>query len=408
MAGVGITGSLLNPGAAHGAKLNTKGQKVKIGILLPQSNENPLFPGAFLSGLRSGMDQHNVLKRGKIELITESVHFGTPVIVKEKTQKLISENNVDMVVGILNPEVATHVGNIFSNAKLPAIIANAGESYPVNEIKENRFLFFNGLNLYQAAYHTGQYAVEKFGKNIAVVTSFYDSGYDSLFTFRQGVESAGGNPPETIMAAQDTPDFTSGVVEKLRELKPDAVYLFAHGKTSDDLIRNLYFSNLDIPVFASAFSTEEDRLLDLGGAAQNILSVRSWNRNLRNEENQKFVQKYVKQWNKTPNLFSLLGYETGQLVYASLSECSGDYSGDRIAHALQHCSFNSPRGKVFVNKKSGVVYNRLMLNKTVMSPRGIPENEVLETFEPVDEFEEKFALLDNDYRSGWLNPYLFV
>lgn len=408
VAGAGITGSLFHSISSRGAKLNTKGQKIKIGVLLPQSNENPYYPGSFLNGLRSGIDRHNAIKKNKIELISESVNFGTPVIVKEKTQKLITENNVDLVTGILNSEVAAHVGNIFTNAKLPVIIANSGESFPVHEIKNNKFLFFNGLNLFQASYHTGRYAVNNYGKNIAIVTSFYDSGYDSLFTFRQGVESAGGTNVDTIVASQDDQEFSTKVVEKLKKLNPDAVYVFMNGNASDGVIRTLHYSDFNIPVLTSAFSVEEHRLVNLGEAAKNIVSIGSWNKNLDIKENQQFVTQYLKKWNKSPDLFSMLGFETGQLIYDSLQKCEGDYSGEKLADTLNNCRIKSPRGEVFIHKKSGVVNNHLLVSKVIMSARGIPKNTTLKSFEPVNEFEEKFAVLDNEYRSGWLNPYLFV
>jgi hypothetical protein len=48
------------------------------------------------------------------------------------------------------------------------------------------------------------------------------------------------------------------------------------------------------------------------------------------------------------------------------------------------------------------------VNKTKTGISFIPENQVVKTITPVSEFEESFAVLDNEFRSGWLNPYLFV
>jgi hypothetical protein len=79
-----------------------------------------------------------------------------------------------------------------------------------------------------------------------------------------------------------------------------------------------------------------------------------------------------------------------------------------LADAFCNCNIKSPRGDVFINKKSGVVHNQLLVCKSVMTAHGVPENRILESFIPVNEYEEKFTVLDNEYRSGWLNPYLFV
>lgn len=408
IAGTGLTASLVQPFQTNATILNTKGVKVRIGVLLPQSAEHPHYPGSFLNGLRSGIDQHSSIKKNKIELVIEPVNFGTPYAVKEKTQKLISENNVDLVVGVLNSEVASHVGSMFKNAKLPAIIANTGESYLINESKQNEFLFFNSLNLFQAAYHSGKYVVDKFGKNVAIITSLYDGGYDALFAFRQGVESTGGNISETYLSNQNDNNFISGTLDKLKQSPPDCIYLFMHGNESDEMIRNLHFSHLHIPVVTTAFSTEEHRLVNLGEAAESIISISSWNKKLDNKENRVFVDQYLKNYRKNPDLFSVLGYETGQIIYNSLSRCAGDFSGERISRSLKTCVIESPRGKIWINEKSGMVNNQLVVNQTIKSFFGIPENSMIDTLNPISEFDEQFASLDNNLRSGWLNPYLFV
>lgn len=406
--GTGITGALLSSLNSGAAKLDTKGYKIKVGVLLPNSNEHPQYPGAFLNGLRLGVDQQNAIKKGKIELVTESVNFGTPFIVKEKIQKLTTENNVDLITGVVNSEVATHIGNLFKNAQMPAIIANAGESYLVNELKQNPFMFFNSLNLFQAAYESGKYAVQHFGKNIAVAASFYDSGYDSLFTFRLGVEAAGGNITETFITNQNSKDNDHLIFEKLEASKPDGIYVFMHGRESDDFIRNVHFRGMNIPLITTGFSTEETRLVNLGAAAENVVSIASWAKTIESKENKAFVENYRKSYNKTPDLFSVLGYETGLMIYDSLARCSGDFKGSAIAEAIKTCKIQSPRGSVAVNAASGMVQNNLVVCKAKMSLFSVPENQLVETLAPVTEFDESFAVLDNEYRTGWLNPYLFV
>ncbi|WP_321348973.1 ABC transporter substrate-binding protein [uncultured Draconibacterium sp.] len=408
IAGAGITGSFLQPFTSNGAVLKTKGQKIKIGVLMPQSIEHPGLPVSFMNGFRSGIDQHGAFKKNRIELITEMVNFGTPHIVKEKSQKLIVENNVDLVVGILNSEVASHVGETFKNAKLPAFFVNSGESYPVNEIKNNSYLFLNSLNLYQAAFHSGQYAVEKFGKKIAIVTSFYDSGYDALFTFRQGVEAAGGDIPDTYLMGENSDDFVADTMAKLNESRPDAVYVFMHGTAAEDIIQSLHINALKLPILTTAFVVEDERLLHLGEAGENVLSVSSWNRSSESEENRKFDDLYAKHWKKSPDLFSVLGYESGMIIYDSLTRCKQNFTSENIADNLRSCSITSPRGKVFIHQDSGIVNNPLYLNKSTRMLSGSYGNQVLQAISPVNEFEERFAMLDNAYRSGWLNPYLFV
>jgi len=243
---------------------------------------------------------------------------------------------------------------------------------------------------------------------VAIITSFYDSGYDALFTFRQGVEAADGNAPETFVANQNDTNFISETIEKLKASKPDSIYLFMHGNDSDEMLRNLHLQNLNIPVITSAFSTEKHRLNNLGDAGNNIVSLSSWNKNDKTKENNKFVESYETVYHKEPDLFAVLGFETGQIIYESLSLSNGNYSGLKIADSIKKIAIKSPRGAVSVNPESGLVKSQLLVNKTISGISFIPENQVVKTLTPVSEFEESFAVLDNEFRSGWLNPYLFV
>jgi len=127
--GAGLSGTVLSPMSSHGAKLKMGNRKARIGLLLPNSNENPQYPKSFFKGLNMGLNQNGAIKKGKIELITEQVNFGAPLITKEKTNKLINENDVDVIVGLLNTEVCTHINSTVLNSKIPFILANAGENH---------------------------------------------------------------------------------------------------------------------------------------------------------------------------------------------------------------------------------------------------------------------------------------
>jgi ABC-type branched-subunit amino acid transport system substrate-binding protein len=376
--------------------------------LLPQSIENPIYPQSFLNGLKLGINQHKAISKGKVELITEQINFGTPMQVKEKSQKLISENNVDLITGVVNSEVAAYVGEMYKNSQVPGVLASAGETYITAELKQHPYLFFNGLGLLQAAYETGKYAVSNYGKKVAIITSFYDSGYDSLFSFRKGVENEGGEEPQTYVLNGGTSDFYARTFEALHESKPDCVYVFMHGKDSDETIRNLKLQKLDVPILSTAFSTEKHRLNNLGNAADIIVSLSPWCKSLATPENKDFIEAYEKEYRKEPDLFGVLGFETGLVLYDALTRAKGDFKGASIAANLAQTQLKSPRGNITINPSSGCVSSEMLLTKTSGNGAFIPEHQILSSFSPINEFEKSLEVLDNDFRSGWLNPYLFV
>ena len=408
IAGAGLTGSLVSPFNTSAAKLATGKNHVKIGVLVPQSNEHPLLPRSFMNGIRLGLNQRDVVKMNKIEIVSEQVNYGSPMVTKSKVQQLITENNVNLVVGLINSEVAFDIGDLVKNAQVPTLISNAGENYLNKHIKDNPFLFFNTLNLLENSFQAGQYAVENFGKSIGVITAFYDSGYDSLAAFYKGVELAGGRIVETYLKKHNDDDFVKRTLDKLESQKPDGIYVFLNGNLADDFFRSKYQRNLNIPTMASSFAVEDSRLINLGSAANEILNFNTWNKNIDNKENHTFLSDYNKKYATEPDQFGFLGYETGLIVYQSLIWCNGDFSGTNLADSIANCKVNSPGGKIGVNKKSGMVSNSTYLCETQSSLFNMYENRVVKTLNPFSESNEFCATFDSRIHSGWLNPYLFV
>lgn len=407
IAGVGLTGSVLNTVNSSAANITLETSVVKVGVLLPQSNENPFYSGSFINGLRLATN-HNGLSGNKIEVITEHVNYGSRRITRVKASQLITENNVNILVGLVNSEVAIELGELVEKAQVPILIANAGENYLMNKAKENPYLFFNSLNLFQNSFLAGKYAVEKFGKNIAVVTSVYDSGYDSLFTFYKGVELAGGKITETFVKNENDVDFISKTLGSIKKEEVNGIYVLLNGNLADDFFRTAYQQKFSLPIITTSFASDDIRLVNIGEAANGIKSFQTWNKNVNNRENHEFVSAYKKKYSKEPDQFGFLGYETGLIIKDSVSKWNGNISGNHLANSIRSCKINSPGGEISVNEKSGLVNNPVYLCKTKMSGINIPENEILEQYTSISEFDESFIPLDTNLRSGFLNPYLFV
>jgi len=406
--GVGLTGSVLYSVGSSAANMSVGQDSLKIGVLLPRSKEHPQYAGSFLSGLKLAVNPGGLPEDNKTEVITEQINYGTPRISMVKAEQLITENKVNMLVGLLNPDVAIEIGELVQNLQVPTIIANAGENYLVNKAKENPYLFFNSLNLFQNSFLAGKYAVGKYGKNIAVVTSMYDSGYDSLFSFYKGVEVAGGKITKTYLKNEKDDDFISKTLDNIKKETVNGLYVLLNGNLADDFFRTASQQKLSLPIITTSFATDENRLLNVGEAANGIQSFQTWAKNLNNPENRDFLSAYKKKYSKEPDQFGFLGYETGLIINDSVSKCRGSISGNRLVNAIRSCKINSPGGKISVNEKSGMVNNPVYLCETKKSGINIPENVILDQYTSISEFDENFISLDTNLRSGIINPYLFV
>ncbi|WP_340112899.1 ABC transporter substrate-binding protein [Maribellus mangrovi] len=388
------TGSVTS--TASESIMNTK----RIGVLLPTSTKYPEYPESFLNGLNLVLDELSA-KGSKIELVTEMVKFGYTSQAVRKTKKLIESNRVGLIIGLLNTNVAYHVGEITREAKIPTYIANAGENSTGNELAGNPFLNFSTLNLCRNSLMAGKFMVDNFGKRLAVVCGLYDSGYDSINAFRQGVETSGGSISEVFTDQQVDSDFNERTLTQIKQQEFDGIFILMNGPKAYNFLRTVKNKKLTVPIMTTSFVADENQLIHAGETMDNVYHLGSWSTNLEGEENKKFVSDYKNEFYTNPDQFSYLGYQTG-LILKSQQNKRNLTAGE--------LSLQSPVGKIKFDLGTGcTTESPVYVCKTVSGHFSSPQNVILEKIRSEDDHTETTLDQDtNNIHSGWLNPYLFV
>jgi ABC-type branched-chain amino acid transport systems, periplasmic component len=408
--GTGFAAATANPIMAGVTRMKSPNKTIKIGVLSPQSNICPQYPYSFMNGFRLGVDQNKAIKKQHIEIVNEPNGYGTPFLSKQNTEKLLFENGVDLMVGILGNEVVGQFESLFTQKQVPFVVCNAGEYYPGKSLRDNPYLFFNTLNLFQSSFASGAYASTQYGKRGFIVSSLYDCGYDSVFAFTRGVENNNGAVEETLVMKMNEADFSDRAISRIKASNPDYVYVLLSGDAARDFIVQYQNSEIkNIPLITTPFLTDTHNRAILGHFAENLESISPWDRNVEIRENKDFYKKYMEAHRSEPDLFAALGYETGKMIYQALALADGNYTGTNIRKSLDSVAMNSIRGEFEVDQKTG--WTKTPLYRIKMKYNALnssTEGEISEIHEPVYVAHEDFTALDNSLRSGWLNPYLFV
>ncbi|MHA7129205.1 type 1 periplasmic-binding domain-containing protein [Algoriphagus namhaensis] len=163
---------------------------LRIGVLQPNSKEYPVLPFDFLNGIKLYFTVHgSTIGSKEVELIVEDVGFGTATACLEKVRKLIAENRIDLIIGLLEPQVSIEVATYSSHFSIPFLSASLGESYVAQDSIPGYLLLYSA-GLWQKAYQEGVEAGKRFkGEGLFLITSLLDCGYDHLRAFRWGFES---------------------------------------------------------------------------------------------------------------------------------------------------------------------------------------------------------------------------
>ncbi len=394
-------GVIVSPNSISPLFSKAKSGVHRVGILVATSSTNSEYSESFLNGVHLAF-QRISNENIRFEPITEMVKFGYQSQTIRKTQHLIQNNQVNSLISLVNTDVGDRISEIAEAAKIPVVVANAGENIPSATIRKNPYLFYSSLDLCRNSALSGKLMVYKFGKNISIVSDIHDCGYDTIYSFQSAVEQAGGEITNKFINDRTDPMFFERTIQQLEKGKSDALFLLMNKHEATAFLQTYHNNGLKIPVVTTSFVTEKNLAVQLGSAANNLYHVSSWIKELDNGNNIHFVNAFHNQFSSDPDQFSFLGYQTG-LLTAEIQSVSYQESNKPQVRLK-----NSPSGQSVLNTQTGFIEQVAYLCKTTQGSFLLPANTVIDQIETTKDFEESFRKEDENIHSGWLNPYLFV
>lgn len=360
----------------------TARQPLRLATLLPRSAAYPQLGPAFLAGLRLAFAEENLA----VEMRTAEIGGGVGLLVPQAAETLDAAAT-DLLVGMVNPEVAAGLRVLLSDRDVAFLNAGIGANLP-RASDASPQIFHHTLGYWQASWALGQWAASALGRRALLSASFHDSGFDAPFAFRLGFEAAGG----TVVFTHTThvpPDATSAadLVAPLLDQRADFVYAAYSGDLAAEFVRAYAASGLagSLPLIGTA-----------PGASLGVHAA-AWSSDLATAENRRFVAAYRAQTGQTPELFALLGYETARLIAAA---ATGTGKGLSLREALASASFVGPRGAVAMDgatrETTGPVY-------LLGDPRG-----GIAALATPAAGDRAIMALRHSLKTGWLAPYFCV
>ncbi|HLF26214.1 MAG TPA: ABC transporter substrate-binding protein [Anaerolineae bacterium] len=382
---------------------------LKLGVLLPRSQAYPTLSENLLAGMRLHFDQIREQGGRAIELVAESTGLGAGGTIA-KSQQLVGWQRVDLLVAIVGAYAAKLLGKLSREKQTPLIVANAGARVPSHD-NPNPYVFHNSLNLWQASRALGAWAATHLGRRAFVAKSFYDSGHDIAYAFQAGFEQAGGRVLETSLThhPHQSDDLTA-TFDAIRQNQPDFVFGCYCGQWATDFVQAYTASGLSrsVPLIGSGFIADESLLPAQGRAALGIKTALAWSSDLDSDDNRAFSEAYQRLTGRPADAFAVLGFDTGQLITASLPAVDGNTDRTEAwLNALSTAEVASPRGQLAMNAQThssvGPVYVR-----EVQRRDGKLVNAALGPLSLLSPLDEPIVAVRSKQQSGWSNPYLCV
>jgi branched-chain amino acid transport system substrate-binding protein len=381
------------------ATSQTSRAALRIGVLVPASAGYPQLGPELLAGLRLAFEQTGQ----SAVLVPQDVGLGVG-LVAGAAERLLLEERADLLVAMVNPDVAATLDPLLAERR--AVLLNAVTGANVARRDDvSPYVFSHALSSWQASWALGGWAARTLGRRAAVAMSLYDSGFDAHYAFRLGFEEAGGKVLLTHVThlPLDAPD-PAGLVAPLTAQRVDFVYAAYCGQPAVEFVQAYARAGLAgrLPLVGGAFLTDEQLLPAQGPAALGIRTAAPWSGELQLAENQRFVADYQARAGALPSAFALLGYETGRLIAGAMAAAGNPRA---LRDALASARLDGPRGAVVMNGRTLSTTGPLYLREVRAGNPGVA-NAVLATLAAPGGLEGQVERIRGTLKTGWIMPYL--
>ena len=276
-----------------------------------------------------------------VTMVYEDEQF-KPEVGKQKTDKLIEQDKVNLVTGYIwsNVLLASYKSVVDANTIL--ISANAGPSQLAGDQCNENFFSVSWQND-QTPMAMGEALNRRGVKSIYTMSPNYAAGRDMA----AGVKATfkGQVVGEDYTKWPDQLDF-SAELSKVRAAKPDALFVFYPGAHGVQILTQYEQSGLKgvVPLY-TAYTIDALSLPLQKEAALGVLGTQHWVNDMDNAANKKFVGDFKKKHGTYPSFYGQESYDVIMLIAGAVEGVKGNVKDLKAMRAeLRKANFQSTRG----------------------------------------------------------------
>lgn len=336
--------------------------QTKVGLVLPKSGTYTALGEEIDAGFVMALEEAGMA--GDFEIVREDTE-ATPPVGVAKVRKLVLQDEVDVLVGLVSSGVLGAVRDFVDGAQVPLIVANAGNDEATGEMCSKYIVRVSFSNA-QVNRPMGTWMAEQGIKTVYTLAPDYAAGHQMIEAFSEAFTEAGGE----VVGGEYTPfgktqDF-GPYLTNARASNPDAIFVFYAGGEAISFVKQYdsFGMKADIPLYGSGFLTSPLYVAAEGPAATGIVTSLHYVPTLSTPENQKFVADYQSRFGKIPSEFTVQGYDAGRMLVEAVGKL-GASGRAALAAALPQISYNGPRGPLEIDPATNNIIQNIYVYETV-------------------------------------------
>jgi branched-chain amino acid transport system substrate-binding protein len=332
--------------AAASAVLVTDGhaqtQDIKIGFVATFTGPLGAVANDMRDAVELALDKMNRTMAGRHVTTVYEDDQGKPEVGKQKTDKLIESDRVDILTGYISSNVLLASFKSAHDAQTFIISANAGPSQIAGE-QCSPWFFSTSWQGDQVPQMIGEYMNQKGVKNAFLIAPNYAAGRDVIAGLKANFK--GQILGEEYTKWPDQLDF-SAELAKARSARPETIFAFYPGGSGIQFLTQYAQAGLkqQIPLY-TAFIIDALSLPRLKDLAVGVPTGQHWNADLPFPASQEFVAAYQAKYKRVPSFYAAQAYDAINLIASAAAAVKGDLSKkDEMRAEMRKANYASVRG----------------------------------------------------------------
>jgi branched-chain amino acid transport system substrate-binding protein len=357
---------------------------LKIGVLTSLTGIMASIGNNEVNGVRMLFaEKDNKVAGRPVQLIVEDDEF-KPQEGLRKARKLIEQDNVDLLLGVLSSTTGYAMKEYANRARRVWLTFGAAADGIFKKANNSPYAFRASVSTRQANEPMGTWLAGKGFKRVFVTGPDYAMGREAVDAFDRSFKLKDGVRVGEIFAPLGTTDFAP-YLAAIKGANADLVYATYAGADAVRFMQQYTAFGLKraLPLAGYGYIAEEDLLEAVKDAAEGVWTGQIWAYGLDTAANRTFIENYRRRFSTVPTTDSISGYGSAQIAWEAFNRLGGAAaSQEALSDAILATHVDSPRGPLSFDPETRNVIQNIYVREVVRDGDAF-HNRVLATSESV-------------------------
>ena len=368
--------------ALSAAGARAQASPMRIGFLTVKTG--PLASGGIQmeQGLTLYLKERNNMLAGRpVQLFTADTG-GVPANTRTKTQELVEQNNVSIIIGPLAAFEALAIDEYTRSRQIPVMSVAAAED--ITQRHPDPWFVRCTSSSAQCAQPLADYAAKDLKyKRMATIGDDIAFGQEQNAGFQRVFEDAGGKIVQKLWPPLNAPDYGTFIAQLNAKL--DGIFMSFAGSNGFRFFKQYKEYGGTIPILGGMTAVDEAVLQQMGDDAVGMISSNWYSAQLDNPLNKTFVAGMQRDYKVDPGYYAAGTYVAAAVLEAALKKIDAKIEDkDALIKALRTDTVDTARGPVKFDEYGNVVGNVYI--RKVERKSGHLVNTVIKTYPDVSQF----------------------